>query len=84
MTKLTLEQREQLSDMYESGEWNTVLALCQVAVERYQSLLITCDISKGDRDLLLNKARLEGAQDVKRLLDNVREHIGGAKRKSNG
>ncbi len=80
MTKLTIEQREQLADMLDSGEWDTVMALCNIAVENHQNRLLCTDISKNDRDLLMNKAKLEGAQDVHRLLDNVREHIGGIKK----
>ncbi len=81
MTKLTTEQKEQLADMVDSGEWDTVMALCGIAVGNHQSRLLTTDISKGDRDLLMNKAKLEGALDVQRLMDNVREYIGVIKKK---
>lgn len=81
MTKLTIEQREELADMLDSGNWETVLMLCKISLEHHESRLKTCDISKNDRDLVLAKARHEGAEDMYKLLANVREHIGGAKRK---
>lgn len=81
MMKLSIEQREQLADMVDSGEWDTVMALCGLAVENHQNRLLCTDISKGDRDLLINRAKLEGANDVRRLMENVREYIGGAGKK---
>ncbi len=83
MTKLTLEQREALADIVDSGNWEAVMALCQIAVEHHESRLRTADIDKGDRPLVLLKARLEGAQDTQRLLAKVREHVNGVKTKKN-
>lgn len=80
MTKLTIEQREALADIHESGNWEAVLALCQISLEHHQTRLMTADISKNDRDLVILKARLEGAQDMQRLLSNIREHINGVKK----
>lgn len=80
MTKLSIEQREALADIHESGNWEAVMALCQVSLEHQQNRLLTADISKTDRELVLLKARLEGAQDMQRLLSNIREHINGVKK----
>lgn len=82
MKKLSIEQREQLADMVDSGEWDTVMALCGIAIENHQSRLLSTDISKNDRDIVLNKAKLEGALDVQRLMDNVREYVGITKKRS--
>lgn len=81
MTKLTMEQREALADIYENGNWEAVMAICQISVEHHENRLKTADINKGDRELLLCKARLEGAQDMQKLMANVREHINGVKKK---
>lgn len=81
MMKLTIEQREALADIHESGNWEAVMALCEVSIEHHKNRIHTTDISKTDRELLLCKARLEGAEDMKRLLANVREHINGVKKK---
>ncbi len=81
MTKLSIEQKEKLADMVDSGEWDTVMVLCGIAVENHENRLLCTDISKHDRDLLVNKAKLEGAQDVRRLMDNVREYIGHSVKK---
>ena len=80
MTKLTLEQREQLADMYDSGEWDAVMALCGLCIEHHESRLLCTDVSKADRDLVLNKARLEGATSVQRFLNNIQEHIASVKK----
>ncbi len=82
MKKLSIEQKEQLADMLDSGEWDTVMALCSIAVENHESILLCTDISKGDRDIMLNKARLEGATAVHRLMENVQAAIGGVKKRA--
>ncbi len=82
MMKLTQEQRETLYDLVNSGEWDTVMALCAIGVENHQSRLCTTDISKpqGQHDLFMAKAKLEGALDIQRLLGNAREHMSNKKK----
>ncbi len=80
MTKLSMEQREALSEIHESGSWAAVMALAEISIEHHKNRVYTADIAKGDRELLLAKARLEGAQDMLQLLARVREHINGVKK----
>ncbi len=82
MTKLSMEQRESLADIHESGNWGAVMALVEISIEHHKNRVCTADIGKSDRDLLLCKAKLEGAEDMKRLLANVREHINGVKKQA--
>ena len=82
MTKLTIEQRETLADIVDAGNWEAVMTLCQISLEHHEVRLRTADIAKSDRELLLAKARYEGALDMHRILSNVREHVSGARKKA--
>ena len=81
MTKLTQEQRDDLADMMDTPAWSAVITLCQMGVEAHQNRVYTSDITKSDREIVLAKARLEGAQEIQRLIFNAREHAGMKKRK---
>ncbi len=80
MTKLTQEQKDELSDLIGSSTWEAVLTLCKMSVENHEIRMRTIDIAKSDRDLVLAKARLEGALDMQRTFHSVREYVGGAKK----
>lgn len=87
MTKLNQDQKEELAELLDSPAWEAVLALCQISVENHENRVLTCDMTANDRELVLRKARLEGARDMQRSIHNVREAIGMTKkreRKING
>lgn len=78
--KLSIEQREALADIVEAGNWDAVMALAEISVDHHKNRVCTADISKTDREILLAKARLEGALDMHSMLSRVREHVNGAKK----
>lgn len=81
MTKLNLEQRESLADMMDSPAWDALLTYVQMSVENHETRLLTCDMSVNDRELILRKARLEGAMDVQRSIMSMKRNIGSSKKK---
>lgn len=81
MTKLTQEQKEDLAELLDSPAWGAVLALCQIAIENHESRVLTADMTSSDRELILRKARLEGAREMQKSIYNVRDSIGSTKRK---
>jgi hypothetical protein len=82
MTKLTQEQKEQIDDLIQTDTWQSVLAACQIQVEAHESRLLTCDVSKSDRDIVLLKAKLDGARDVQRGLYNIWDMLGITKKRN--
>lgn len=80
MTKLTQEEKELLYDLTQTPTWQAVLSACQIQIEYHENRLTTCDISKSDRDLVILKAKLDGARDVQKGLYNIKEMIGITRR----
>ncbi len=79
MTKLTQEQKEELADLAGSEAWHALLALVNIGIEKQQSRLLSADVSKTGREIVLANAKLEGAKDLQTLLLNINEHVGSKK-----
>lgn len=81
MIKLTQDQREDLAELLDSPAWDAVLALCQMSIDNHESRVLTADLKVSDREIVLLKARLEGARDMQRSIHNAKSLIGIKKEK---
>ncbi len=75
MMKLPLEYREALVDVSQTETWAAILAFCNYAVRLKENRVVTSDIRKTDREIVLAQAELEGAREVERMFNNIRNHI---------
>lgn len=62
MNKLTLEEREFVGDMMTSLAWPALLKLIENLVENQSSKVLTYNLDSGKDNLVIEKARFEGAQ----------------------
>lgn len=80
MKKLTQDQKENLADLLQSPAWEAVLVLCEMCVENLESQVLTADVTKSDRDLVIRKAKLDGARDLQKFIFNARNQVGHQKK----
>lgn len=72
MIKLTQEEKELIQGMMSSDEWKVIEKLCDMAVEEQQVEVLTTSINDGSREIVIRKARLEGAIKVGRFFNTIK------------
>jgi hypothetical protein len=75
MKGLTSEQEELLRDAMESETWNAFLALCEVALQNPTKGVLEYDLNQGSRQLVILKARLEGARSLVAALHSAKKRF---------
>lgn len=75
MTKLTQEDKEIIDGMALSDEWKSVMKFVDRMVENMKVNVHTCNIDNGSREIVLRKAKLDGALMIKRAMENIRQEI---------
>ncbi len=80
MTKLTQDQKDNLAELLDSPTWDAVLVLCQISIDNHESRVLTADLKTADREIVLLKARLEGARDMQRSIFNARSLVGSPRK----
>jgi len=64
-----------LRDLVASPTWEAVITLLEVGAERQLSKMLKCSISAGDRELVLAKARLEGAETMIQFVESIKKEM---------
>jgi hypothetical protein len=75
MTKLTQDDKDLIAGMMAGDEWKVVEKVCQMVVEKLQVDVINANIREGGREIVLRKAKLDGASEVARYINNIRSQL---------
>lgn len=73
--RYSIEDKTQLVDMVSSGAWNTVLKAASKEVEELKIQVLNARVDSGSREIVLRKARLEGAQKVLRYMQDIKQEL---------
>lgn len=79
--KLSQEDKENIYDTIATPGWEAILKTCEMLVANHASRVLSCDLKESDREMMLRKARYEGAQELTRSLMNIREVVGSKEKK---
>lgn len=71
---LKQEQIELLKDMT-SEQWEAVCAVAHILVGRHAQAVLSYDLSKGDRELVCARARLDGASAILNGMEHARAEL---------
>lgn len=74
MIKLSLEQKEQLQEIMSNKQWDAVLQLCNMAVERAERGVCSSDVLKPE-NVMAERQKLEGAKLVRKIFQNISSEI---------
>lgn len=80
--KLTQDERDLLLELTETETWAAVLKLCKLSGERQLEILV--GTPAAHTDLVIRKAKLEGAQDVYQSFRDIKSYLKPKKEKQNG
>lgn len=70
---LTPEEQVELEDLTISDYWPILMKAIEQGVERQKDNFLSSSIETNDRQLLINKARLEGAQTLFLFINGMKK-----------
>lgn len=79
MTKLTQEQKEELLELSQTPTWDALLSVCKIVVENHEKSILTYDLNRGDRELALMRAKLDGIKSLQSVLANIKLNVKGSR-----
>jgi hypothetical protein len=75
--KLSMDQRDRLSDLVSSQTWPDVVYVCQELLKLHETKLLVAPLALTDREIANLRAKLEGARDFARGLNGLKETLRG-------
>ncbi len=78
-TKLNADELDLLKELTDHSEkWRALLRAMDVALQNMANDVLDYNLSKGPEGLVLAKARLEGARDLKQAIESLKPKANGA------
>ena len=73
--KLSMEESDTLTDLMDSVYWPVIEKVLSLGVQVQQERVLSADISHGSREIILARARAEGAQTLASYFGSLKRKV---------